>query len=103
MPITTVDTHRAQGSIDFTGLCLSASLDFCIKLWNLKVIQEANYLHKNQFLSFKDQKKREESLLNLERKHKFYITDIQWSPVHPAVFVSLSSDGTVSNLFESIK
>lgn len=79
MPITTVDTHRAQGSIDFTGLCLSASLDFCIKLWNLK-----------------DQKKREEPLLNLERKHKFYITDIQWSPVHPAVFVSLSSDGTLN-------
>lgn len=35
-------------------------------------------------------------LLSLERKHKFYMVDVQWSPVHPAVFVSASADGTVT-------
>lgn len=78
MPITTVDMHRVKGAIDFSNLCLTGSLDFSIKLWDLKD------LHKS------------EPLLCLERKHKFYITDVQWSPVHPAVFASLSSDGTLN-------
>jgi len=37
MPITTVDMHRAKGPIDFSSLCLTGSLDFSIKLWDLKV------------------------------------------------------------------
>nr|CAD2172988.1 unnamed protein product [Meloidogyne enterolobii] len=78
MPITTVDMHRAKGPIDFSSLCLTGSLDFSIKLWDLKDLSKS------------------EPLLCVERKHKFYITDVQWSPVHPAVFASLSSDGTLN-------
>lgn len=39
MPVTTVDMHHASGSIDFSPLCLSGSIDFNVKLWNLKVIR----------------------------------------------------------------
>jgi hypothetical protein len=38
MPITSVDTLRASGGpAEYNHLCLSGSLDFCIKLWTLKV------------------------------------------------------------------
>lgn len=68
--------HRAAGHVDFSPLCVSGSLDFSVKLWNLKD---------------------SELLLSLERKHRHYVTDVQWSPVHPAVFISTDIDGMVSD------
>lgn len=38
MPITSVDLHHVPGSVDFSPLCISGSMDFNVKLWNLKVI-----------------------------------------------------------------
>uniref|UniRef100_A0A915DXU3 Uncharacterized protein n=1 Tax=Ditylenchus dipsaci TaxID=166011 RepID=A0A915DXU3_9BILA len=81
MPVTAVDLHHAPGSVDFSPLCLSGSLDFNVKLWHLKVDSSTNNL---------------QPLLSFERKHKLYIVDIQWSPVHPAVFVSASTDGVLN-------
>ncbi|KAL3100337.1 hypothetical protein niasHT_029041 [Heterodera trifolii] len=77
LPITALDTHRALGAIDFSSLCLTCSMDFGIKLWNIKSQKSA-------------------PLLTLDRKHKFYVTDVQWSPVHPAVFASLSAEGMLN-------
>lgn len=37
MPITSVDLHCVPGSVDFSPLCISGSMDFNVKLWNLKV------------------------------------------------------------------
>lgn len=37
MPITNVDLHTGHGSVDFSPLCLSSSMDFGLKLWNFKV------------------------------------------------------------------
>jgi len=38
MPITNVDTLKATGGPpDYCNLCLTSSIDFSIKLWNLKV------------------------------------------------------------------
>ncbi|KAI1724810.1 cytoplasmic dynein 1 intermediate chain 2 [Ditylenchus destructor] len=81
MPITTVDLHRAAGSIDFSPLCLSGSMDFTVKLWNLKDTAQNNS---------------PQPLLSFERKHKLYVVDVQWSPVHPAVFVTASVDGVLN-------
>lgn len=78
MPITNVDLHTGHGSVDFSPLCLSSSMDFGLKLWNFKDISLTT------------------PLLSLERKHRFYITDVKWSPTHPAVFASTSADGTLS-------
>ncbi|KAI1717234.1 cytoplasmic dynein 1 intermediate chain 2 domain-containing protein [Ditylenchus destructor] len=81
MPITTVDLHRAAGTIDFSPLCLSGSMDFTVKLWNLKDAAQNNP---------------PQPLLSFERKHKLYVVDVQWSPVHPAVFVTASVDGVLN-------
>uniref|UniRef100_A0A183C6Q7 WD_REPEATS_REGION domain-containing protein n=1 Tax=Globodera pallida TaxID=36090 RepID=A0A183C6Q7_GLOPA len=77
MPVNSLDMHRAMGDIDFSPLCLTGSMDFSIKLWNVK-------------------SQKPTPLLTLERKHKFYVADVQWSPVHPAVFASLSADGILN-------
>ncbi|KAH7724191.1 cytoplasmic dynein intermediate chain 1 [Aphelenchoides avenae] len=74
-PVRSVDMHRAAGHVDFSPLCVSGSLDFSVKLWNLKD---------------------SELLLSLERKHRHYVTDVQWSPVHPAVFISTDIDGMLN-------
>jgi len=78
MPVTAVDLHPTPGSVDFSPLCLSGSMDFTIKLWNFKDLNLTM------------------PLLNLERKHKSCVTDVQWSPVHPAVFASTSADGMLN-------
>lgn len=36
-PVSTVDMHKIPGKIDFSNLCLSGSLDWSVKLWNLRV------------------------------------------------------------------
>uniref|UniRef100_A0A914CPW1 Uncharacterized protein n=1 Tax=Acrobeloides nanus TaxID=290746 RepID=A0A914CPW1_9BILA len=70
-PVSTVDMHKTPGKIDYSSLCLSGSLDWSLKLWNLR--------ENSPLLSFE--------------KHKHYVLDVQWSPVHPAVFISSDSDG----------
>jgi len=78
-PIAAVSMHRASGAIDFSPLCLTGSLDFAVKLWNLK-----------------DTAERPQPLLTLDRKHGMGVCDAQWSPVHPAVFVTASFDGELN-------
>lgn len=36
-PITAIDTHCAVGNTDFSHLFLTSSIDWTIKLWNIKV------------------------------------------------------------------
>ncbi|VDK44701.1 unnamed protein product [Gongylonema pulchrum] len=72
-PITGVDMHKAPGIIDLSHFFLSSSLDWTVKLWSTKETKP---------------------LCSFE-KHGDYITDVAWSPVHPAVFTSADASGNV--------
>uniref|UniRef100_A0A1I7SC46 WD_REPEATS_REGION domain-containing protein n=2 Tax=Bursaphelenchus xylophilus TaxID=6326 RepID=A0A1I7SC46_BURXY len=69
-----VALHKTPGPADFSNYCLTGSMDFDMHLWNL---QEPS-----------------EPVLSFRHKHGYTsITDIKWSPIHPAVFVSSSLNG----------
>jgi len=70
-PVTAVDYHAVPGPIDFSHLFLTSSFDWTIKLW-----------------SNKDTK----VLYSFENNGN-YVYDVQWSPIHPALFASVDGEG----------
>lgn len=70
-PVTGISTHYNQSSPDFGHLFLTSSIDWTIKLWSLK---EGKPLY-----SFED--------------NSDYVTDVAWSPVHPALFAGVDGSG----------
>jgi len=71
-PVTGVDFHPAMGSGEFSHLYLTSSTDWTVKLWSLRDKQRRPV---HIFDYFDD-----------------YVYDVQWSPIHPGLFVS--ADGT---------
>ncbi|CAJ0586000.1 unnamed protein product, partial [Mesorhabditis spiculigera] len=84
-PISAVSFHRTpiNAQIDFSHLFLSASCDWSVKLWSIK-----DPLLRHSF-----------------EMHTEYVYDVQWSPVHPALFATIDADGTLClwNLNEDIE
>jgi dynein intermediate chain len=72
-PVTGVHCHPGHGQVDFSHLFLSSSVDWTVKLWSTK---ENKALH-----SFED--------------NNDYIFDVQWSPVHPALFATADLSGRI--------
>lgn len=70
-PVTGLSTHNGQGIIDFSHLFLTSSFDWTIKLWSLK--------QNRPIFSFED--------------NSDYVTDVAWSPVHPALFAASDCTG----------
>ncbi|XP_038045616.1 cytoplasmic dynein 1 intermediate chain 2-like isoform X1 [Patiria miniata] len=70
-PVTGIDCHHVQGQLDFSHLFLSSSFDWTIKLWSLK--------QSKPLYSFED--------------NSDYVYDVQWSPVHPALFATVDGMG----------
>lgn len=70
-PVTGLSTHNGQGSIDFSHLFLTSSIDWTVKLWSLK---ENRPLH-----SFET--------------NGDYVYDVAWSPIHPALFAAVDGTG----------
>nr|XP_022327514.1 cytoplasmic dynein 1 intermediate chain 2-like isoform X11 [Crassostrea virginica] len=70
-PITGIDCHNVPGQIDFSPYFLTSSFDWTLKLWSIK---DQKFLH-----SFED--------------NSDYVYDVQWSPIHPALFASVDGDG----------
>lgn len=70
-PVTGIDCHRVPGQIDFSPYFLTSSFDWTIKLWSMK---DQKFLH-----SFED--------------NSDYVYDVQWSPIHPALFASVDGSG----------
>ncbi|KAL5010426.1 hypothetical protein ScPMuIL_012731 [Solemya velum] len=72
-PVTGIDCHKVPGQIDFSPYFLTSSFDWTIKLWSIK---DQKFLH-----SFED--------------NSDYVYDVQWSPLHPALFTSVDGMGRV--------
>lgn len=70
-PITGIHSHTGEGQIDFSPYFLTSSFDWTIKLWSIK---DQKFIH-----SFED--------------NSDYVYDVQWSPVHPALFASVDGMG----------
>ncbi|XP_065184701.1 cytoplasmic dynein 1 intermediate chain 2-like [Sycon ciliatum] len=70
-PVTSLSSHTASGQVDFSNLFLTSSFDWTVKLWSQK--------HQQAIYSFETSSD--------------YVFDVQWSPVHPAVFASVDGVG----------
>ncbi|XP_053603437.1 cytoplasmic dynein 1 intermediate chain isoform X4 [Plodia interpunctella] len=69
--VTGVACHAAAGALDLAHLYLTCSVDWSVKLWSSK---ESKPLY-----SFED---------SLD-----YVTDVRWSPIHPALFAAADAAG----------
>ncbi|XP_055538264.1 cytoplasmic dynein 1 intermediate chain isoform X16 [Wyeomyia smithii] len=70
-PVTGISAHHNQSSPDFGHLFLTSSIDWTIKLWSLK--------ENKPIYSFED--------------NSDYVTDVAWSPIHPALFAGIDGSG----------
>eukprot|EP00794_Sanderia_malayensis_P003450 gene3450-3946_t len=70
-PVTGVSYHCVPGQVDFSHLFLTSSFDWTLKLWNNKT--------QKMLYSFED--------------NGDYIYDVQWSPIHPALFAAVDGMG----------
>lgn len=81
-PITAVDIHPSRGAVDFSGLFITASIDWTVKIWS------------QTFSSAHQQQSRPVPLRSFEDSTD-YVSDVKWSPVHPAVFASADGSGVL--------
>lgn len=72
-PVTGISTHSTPGSIDFSHLFLTSSIDWTVKLWSVK---ETKPLY-----SFED--------------NGDYVYEVAWSPIHPALFTTVDGSGRI--------
>ncbi|XP_075443413.1 cytoplasmic dynein 1 intermediate chain 1 isoform X4 [Ascaphus truei] len=70
-PVTGINCHNAVGPIDFSHLFLTSSFDWTVKLWTTK--------HNKPLYSFED--------------NADYVSDVMWSPVHPALCACVDGMG----------
>ncbi|XP_065052749.1 cytoplasmic dynein 1 intermediate chain 2-like [Rhopilema esculentum] len=70
-PVTGISYNCVPGQVDFSHLILTSSFDWTIKLWSNKSTK--------LLYSFED--------------NGDYIYDVQWSPIHPAVFAAVDGMG----------
>ncbi|XP_063843086.1 cytoplasmic dynein 1 intermediate chain-like isoform X8 [Scylla paramamosain] len=77
-PVTGISTHSTPGSIDFSHLFLTSSIDWTVKLWSVKhwSMKETKPLY-----SFED--------------NGDYVYEVAWSPIHPALFTTVDGSGRI--------
>ncbi|GAC94806.1 dynein intermediate chain [Pseudozyma hubeiensis SY62] len=82
-PITAIDFHPLNGgSVDFSDLFLTSSMDWTSKLWRLR---PSNTIKPAAAKGFRE-------VLSFEESND-YIYDVKWSPIHPAVFAQVDGTG----------
>ena len=67
-PVTGISTHHSP---DYSHLLLTSSIDWTIKLWNMK--------NNKPLYSFED--------------NSDYVMDVAWSPINPALFAAVDGSG----------
>ncbi len=90
-PITQIDAHKGlvssmhrnpHGGKFCKDLLLTSSLDWTVKLWNTL---PSSFHHQNQ-----------QALLEVVSPSYDYICDVQWSPVNPTLFSTITSGGILT-------
>jgi len=76
-PITGLSAHPREGPVDLSDYVLTSSMDWTVRLWNIKGEEGSRLLH--TFENSED-----------------YIADVKWSPVHPTVFATADGEGHVT-------
>ncbi|EJD49016.1 dynein intermediate chain [Auricularia subglabra TFB-10046 SS5] len=80
-PVTGIHFHPLVGSIDFSDLFLTCSVDWTVKLWRSKSIAKPST-----------------ALQSVAPIYSFdeaddYVYDVKWHPAHPAIFGSVNGSG----------
>lgn len=80
-PVTGLHFHPLVGSIDFSDLFLTCSVDWTVKLWRSKSIAKPST-----------------ALASVGPMYSFdeaddYVYDVKWHPAHPAIFGSVNGSG----------
>ncbi|KAJ2951872.1 hypothetical protein O0L34_g4115 [Tuta absoluta] len=70
-PVSAVSCHAAAGAVDLSHLYLTSSVDWSVQLWSLK--------ENKALYSFEDSGD--------------YVSDVRWSPAHPALFAAVDAAG----------
>ncbi|CAH1776148.1 unnamed protein product [Owenia fusiformis] len=70
-PVTGIDCNVVPGVVDFSQYFITSSIDWTVKLWNIK--------ENKPLYSFED--------------NSDYVYDTCWSPIHPALFASVDGVG----------
>ena len=73
--ITALEPHPSRSN-KYKHLLLSSSLDWTVKLWDLRSFGQP--------------------IVEFFSPSYDYVCDVQWSPVHPAVFVTVTSGGRIA-------
>ncbi|KAJ9105836.1 hypothetical protein QFC19_003406 [Naganishia cerealis] len=90
-PVTSVDFHPLKGSIDFSDLFLSTSVDWTVKLWRARPgSKPSNGMPRVNGTS--GQTTNVPPIYSFEESSD-YVFDAKWHPNHPAVFGTVSGDG----------
>jgi dynein intermediate chain, cytosolic len=70
--VTGLSFHQVPGPIDFSHIFLTSSFDWSVKLWNAKEPSKCLYSFEN---------------------NSDYVYDVNWSPIHPALFTTVDGTG----------
>lgn len=78
-PVTGIDFHPSSGSIDFSDLFVTSSVDWTVKLWRAKGGKPSTQGGVPPIHSFESADD--------------YVFDVKWHPQHPALFGSVDGTG----------
>ncbi|TYJ58004.1 hypothetical protein B9479_001363 [Cryptococcus floricola] len=94
-PVTGLHFHPGTGSIDFSDLFLTSSIDWTVKLWRTKAAATAATAKGTIGAGVQGGKGEDRAVPPM---HSFeeagdYVFDVKWHPHHPAVFGSVDGTG----------
>ncbi|ODN94850.1 dynein intermediate chain, cytosolic [Cryptococcus wingfieldii CBS 7118] len=94
-PVTGLHFHPGTGSIDFSDLFLTSSIDWTVKLWRTKAAATAATAKGTTGSGVQGGKGEDRVVPPM---HSFeeagdYVFDVKWHPHHPAVFGSVDGTG----------
>lgn len=96
-PVLALDFHRPTGPLDLSDLCLSAGLDWSVKLWRIRnPAGSAGNAASGTGAGLGLSRERCDVIapvLDMPREDAVY--DVKWSPVKPGVFAAVDGAGAL--------
>lgn len=92
-PVTGLHFHPGSGSIDFSDLFLSCSVDWTVKLWRGKGAGHRAGTGKVKGAAGTAEREGGIAPLHSFEEADDYVFDVKWHPSHPALFGSVDGTG----------